>query len=752
DVNRELDSSRVRARVDAGRGVVITSSRSFSVPKPNIQARRETVTCLLCGNPIKSVDPETGRHYTDTKSLPKPIQSRLVWYVKHALRRYHEGDENLAKPRLLVKVKVKERKLEFKPCIEEDNRKLEDAKEKVKNLLKRVDPDIPQEMIPPYQLEPPANFPILLYGFDRWYKLFNPRQLLTLVKLVKLIREAGIKVEEEKLKEGWITEEAFKYAEAITTCLAIALTKYVDHNTSCTCWHPVLLIVAHTLSMRGITMMWNWTDENPLKRFTGSWVRSLENITNGLSYLVSAVRSVSYDLSGEGQKSGINVDILCEDATVLNKLGSDDGFNLIVTDPPYYNDVAYTELSDLYYIWLKRALSNVKDNKLVPYFHNDAFFRKVGKKFVEIKTQWQSFAKREVGLHRLRLGPKTSLMEAKQYFLNLLKRSFITISNQLKDDGILVTYYAHTNPEAWEALLEAGWLGGKLRITNAFPLITESIQRITARGKMALDTSIIIAWRKGVKGEADIDDLYRSSIEAGADRALTLMKRGYRGINLFIGTLSSILTIYTQYERLIGLEKYLSEKLVENLVRNYIYPATALALAKALMVYAGREPAKEILRNNTSIFYLLTKILFPRSPRAGRRAIDRSSLTMLSIGTRIDYRTILDLKLVEKRDSNFYLHEPQSIDLTKLSKFLRARGLDPNQPKIKTPIDALHLIEYYASAYPKRRYQDRLRELRAEYPSEVEEAMILAKILHRLLPKVEPEYKLIERIVLPTLI
>jgi len=64
---------------------------------------------------------------------------------------------------------------------------------------------------------------VTLWGFDKWYKLFNPRQLLTLVKLVKLIREAGKQIEQEKIREGLSKEKAFKYAEAITTYLAIAL-------------------------------------------------------------------------------------------------------------------------------------------------------------------------------------------------------------------------------------------------------------------------------------------------------------------------------------------------------------------------------------------------------------------------------------------------------------------------------------------------------------------------------------------------
>jgi len=745
DVNRELGANKVRARVDTSMGVVVTGSRSFNVPEPNVHAKRKTVTCLLCGNPIKKIDLETQRHYTDVKGLSKYVINKLVWYVKYALRKYSEGDESLAKPRLFVKVRVKWRSLEFEPATREDNEKLWNAKEKVENLLKEKDPDIPRELISPYENR--RITPIL--GAVRWYQFFNSRQLLTLVKLVKLIREAGKLVEKENLKQGW-NKEAFKYAEAVTTYLAIALCKYADYNSKLTRWEAAWLYPKETLAIRGIAMIWNWGESKPFIEMTGTWIRSLRNIVNGLEYLLSAVRDGSGALSGVKQNNSGRAKSIHDDSTVIGKINFDRKFDLIVTDPPYYDDVPYAELSDFYYVWLKRALSEINAGRLVPRFHRDVFFKKVGKKWVEIKTQWEEVAKREVGLNPPRLGPNATLEMGKQHFLNLLRRSFGVMSDRLIDTGMVVSYYAHTNQEAWEALLDSGWLSGGLRITNAFPLLTESAQRVTARGKMALDTSIIVVWRKGVKGEADVDELYRSSIEAGVVRALTLLKNGYRSINLFIGTLSAILTTYTQYQKLIGLEEQSTETLVENLVRNYIYPATALALARALTVYAGREPTKETLRDNTSIFYLLSKILFPRSPRAGRRAIDRSSLTMLSIGTRIEYKTLLDLKIIEKKDSRFYLHEPQSKDLTKLSNFLRKRELDPNQPIIKKPVDALHIVEYYVAAYPQKTYQNKLTQLRTEYPSQVEEALILAKILYRLLPKIEPEYKLIERIAAPT--
>jgi len=111
-------------------------------------------------------------------------------------------------------------------------------------------------------------------GACKFYKLFNPRQLLTLVKLVKLIRQAGKQIEEEKQKEGLTREDAYKYAEAVTTYLAITLCKYADYSSLVAGWNQSL-IMGHSLSMRGLAMMWNWVDLSPFARLTGSWLQHL---------------------------------------------------------------------------------------------------------------------------------------------------------------------------------------------------------------------------------------------------------------------------------------------------------------------------------------------------------------------------------------------------------------------------------------------------------------------------------------------
>jgi len=322
-------------------------------PQPNIKPKTGQAECLLCGSKI---------NYINTKTMKITIKKEgkdTEYYPKHAIKdwntkleQYLNGQINinnlkntLARPRILVKVKIANNDLVFEPATQEDNEKLWKALEKLRQIWE--DSDIPTEPLPSYDQEFARTH---LWGMDKWFKLFNPRQLLTLVKLVKLIREAGKKIEEEKLKEGWSKEEAFRYAEAVTTYLAIALARLVNFNSVVTSWYSGSLLTnkaQSSLSFRGLAMTWNWCDTNILYEEGNQYsIRgNINSINRALSYLISAV---------SGSPSRVRV--LLDDATVLSKLGGE-RFDVIVTDPPYRDDVSYTELSDFYYVWLKRALS-----------------------------------------------------------------------------------------------------------------------------------------------------------------------------------------------------------------------------------------------------------------------------------------------------------------------------------------------------------------------------------------------------------
>jgi putative DNA methylase len=743
DLNKVLGYGAVKgARVS---GLKITAGgKEFRVPESNIEARREKAVCLLCHQPIMQIDPQTGKHYTETKGLPHEVRERLKGYVKFALELYNNGmgygintelpswiNEVPARQRLLIKVKVKQRDLEFTPCVENDQEKLEKAKEEIKKLLEINDPDIPREGISLYSVR--YLFPIL-YGMTEWYKLFNPRQLLTLVKLVKLIREASTQIKKEKVREELEREKIFKYAEAVSICLAVALNKYQDYSCLGSVWNPSL-IPGHTISFRGIAMVWNWSDSSPFAQFTGTWLRSLANIIDGLQYIVSA-------FSNNHKK----VYVLLDDATVLKMLHANVSFDLIVTDPPYYDDVPYAELSDFYYVWLKRALSEVEDNRLVPRFIRGAFFEKVGDNWIEVPTQWEKYALSEVSLNPPRLGTTATYEDGVKHFQNLLNASFINMASKLEEDGLLVTYYAHTDPDAWKALLEAGWEVAGFRVTNAFPITTESEQSVVKRGKLSMDTSIVVVWRKGSEGTIVASELYNMMVEESANRARELMDVGAIGRDLVIGTLAASLAVATKYREIMDLGKIDTKTLIDN----YVYPATYLGLAKAL---ATKAELKESVRQPDAMFYLLIKSILPG---ARKKTLDSTDLRIFSIGTSLDLNTAIKSWRILKGEAesgakvakakSYMLIEPPSDERSKLAELLEVRGVNPENPQIRCTVDALHTIEYYAAAYSRDDFRRKVEEITTTYPSYAEEALTLAKTLAKILPKEDPEWGICKRI------
>jgi len=750
DVNRDVEDATsdkrvamgkiAKARVDARSGKIeIEGFKEYKVPEANIYARGGRAWCLNCGMEIRYVD-ENGVHYS-TKNGNKG----LTWYIKWALKKYHEGDENYARQRLLVKVKIINGDLIFEPCSDDDNTKLERAREKVRELLEEGDPDVPTEPVAPWGSKGMGgDIKTITWGLDTWNKHFNPRQLLTLIKLVKLIREAGKRIEEEKIKEGWSEKKAFDYAEAIATYLSIALCKMVNYYSIATRWHPVMSMIGETLSTRGIAMMWNWTDANPFAEITGTLVRSLRNSHGGLKYLISAIFPSSQ--LTEIEENSAKIKVIQDDATTLIKL-DDEKFDIIVTDPPYADDVPYTELSDFYYVWLKRALSDSDGRRLTPRFHSEAFFKKVGAKYKEIQTQWQEFAKREISTNPGRfiddkLNEDESRIEvARKHFEELFTQAFIAMKDKLAENGIIAAYYAHTSFEAWANLIEAIKKAG-LKITGAFPAATESKDRVTARGKMTMDTSIVVICRKAdERKDMQINTLLPLIEREMRAYAEKLAMKDIYGRDVLIGTMVGALKVITSYNRILSPA---GEVRVEELLENYVYPLAGKVLAE---VYGGSAGVRDPITDPYALFYLLAKVIF--SGRIGTNPFTSDDVINLCRATKLD-RSSAELLLSKSRigkkeseeeseeeevsKSTVRLLEIKSKEPKKIKNLLINKGVDPDSiiPKIKTSIDAFHLLCYYAASFHAERIKAEVDELKSRYPREVEEALKLARIFARM--------------------
>jgi len=690
---------------------------------------------------------EASRKITAFKKLLKEVlnsftEEELMFYPKRALRdwnqrleQYLEGKigldelrDALARPRLLVKVRVVNKDLKFEPCTEEDNEKLWRALEKLKQTWR--DPDIPTEPIPEYETR--RITPIL--GAKYWYQFFNPRQLLTLVKLVKLIREVGKRVEEEKLREGWSKKDAFKYAEAVTTYLAIALCRHIYDNAVIVSWNPAtgygsssaLLRSSHALAYRGIAVVWNWA-EYPITSTAVGYVRDLKHIVDGLSYLVSAVGG-----------SSSRVRVVLNDATKLYKL-KEEKFDVVVTDPPYRDDVPYTELSDFYYVWLKRALSNIEENQgkmvLTPRFYVEAFFERKNGELKEISTQWQKrdWVLREISYNEGRVKALGSGTNGLNYYRSLMAEAFITMDAFLKDTDVLVTYFAHTKPEAWAELVEASWKYGGFTATNGFPLTTESAQSVIKRGKLSLDTSIVVVWKKPKSNRPSVymDTVKEEMLREGTEWTRRVLGK-YRGRDLFFSVFTRVLSVATRYDTLYDDRGEVDTK---RLVEEYVAPLTAEAIINAV----SEEEAGRVRLDKAGLFYFIIKLLYAVSRAESTvKILSSTDIVLLSIAVGVDKKEFIDSKIIVKSGGKeeYRFMEPLFNEPSKFEEFLRARGMDPDRFEVmrREPcsVDILHLMEYATLFTSDPKYY--IERLKKRHPGLFENALSLARLLHKHLP------------------
>lgn len=712
----------------------IIEGRRTGAPEPNVKGRPAQAKCLHCGSTITYLDPETGRTYRSKSEAPQPVRQRLEFLPKHAIREwnkrleeYLEGQITLeelkqspARPVILVKARINKGELEFQPATEEDNQKLWRALEKLRQIW--GDPDIPIEPVPNYERR--QLMVCTSTGACKWYQLFNPRQLLTLVKLVKLIRETGKKVEEEKIKGGCDPDKSKKYSEIITTYLAISLTKQVDYNSLVTAWNAASWSstsshAAHTLSFRGIATSWNFVDNSFINDRMGfsSFVNSVKR---GLEYLV---HGINYnDIINN------NLKIMLDDSTVLNDL-EESSFDVIFTDPPYRDDVPYTELSDFYYVWLKRALS---DDGLAPRFHGEA---------LGYNTQWEVFAPSEISFNQGRMK-YFGVDEAGDYYVRLLGQAFRRMSELVKDDGLIVTYFAHSSPEAWIELIEAGWRRAGLRVTRAWSTSTERQQRVTARGKAALESSIVVVWRKrrgnGLRsGEYSV--VVDEAFEAAREALESAKASRLTSADIFLSTMIGALSVFTSYDRVVRFGRELSSR---DVVKES-YAITTRVLAGAGAGISSPE----------ALFYLAAKAVYrryalPRGQiRMGAEPITLSSqdVIVLSYGflgeDEAGYRLFSNARIIKPVDTSgpnvskpkaFTLLEPLEESLEAVKSLLGRRGVNPLKLAATgrrfNSIDALHLLEYFAKQ-GRGEFEAVYRELYSRYPREVREAVEVARVL-----------------------
>ncbi len=363
-------------------------------------------------------------------------------------------------------------------------------------VLAELDVEPPSEPIPS---DDKRNFWTPLYGLTRFRDLFTPRQLATLCAFAQGIRETYEQMGGEGVEE--------KRAEAVCACLALVLDRVVDASSTLCTWVPQGEFHAHTYKRQALPMVWDFSEINPFSGSVGDPARYVENGAE----IIAALASV-----------GKRVEVFRSSAAQVPQHGQ--MFDAVITDPPYYDNISYADLSDFFYVWLKRSVGFLfpehlegvltpkrREAIVAPYRHDGD------------KDGAREFYEREMGL------------------------AFAEAHRVLKPGAPLVCVYAHKTTLGWASLVEA-LRAARFLITEAWPLDTEMPERSAGQGTASLASSIFLVARRRELDQVGQYAKVQHELDAVIEERLErLHAAGVSGSDLVIATIGAGLRPFTRY-------------------------------------------------------------------------------------------------------------------------------------------------------------------------------------------------------------
>jgi putative DNA methylase len=318
-------------------------------------------------------------------------------------------------------------------------------------------------------VEDARAFTPYIYGFKEWRQLFTARQLLALTTLSDLVGEVieNIRSDAEKggMPDDGIGLDAggsgiMAYAQAIAVYEAFALDKLADYENTLCMWNPTNQNIGHLFTKHAIPISWDFSEASPLEGGL-----SFDSIAEGISKAVEVLPVNSIGTAFQ------------HDCGKALELGL---FPIVSTDPPYYDNVPYADLSDFFYIWLRRSMRSVFPS----------LFATMAVPKIE-----------ELVATPYRHGGKDL---AEKFFLDGMTAAMRRLSMESHPAAPITIYYAFkqsetateggTTSSGWETFLEAVLSAG-LALTGTWPIRTERASRSRGIGSNALASSIVLVCR-----------------------------------------------------------------------------------------------------------------------------------------------------------------------------------------------------------------------------------------------------------------
>lgn len=395
---------------------------------------------------------------------------------------------------------------------------------------------VPDEPLPPVGT---LGFRVQRYGMLQWGDLFTRRQLLSLITLARKGRTAG--------------------DEAGRDLVALSLSKLAERNNSICDWMVSVECPGHLYTQQVIPPAWDFAEAAPLGGSSGSFELTTEN---------TAANMVACEI-GRSRSADVNQ----HDSAALPL--PDESADVYFTDPPYYDAVPYSDLSDFFFVWLKRVLPT---HRLLrdPFDANNPLTPK-DREVVQDETKTFGGERKDA-----------------RFFENRMAEAFAQGSRILKRDGIGCVVFAHKTTEGWEALL-AGIIGGGWVVTGSWPIATERTARMRARESAALESSVHLICRRrsddAVVG--DWAEVLRELPKRVGDWMERLQSERVRGADLVFACIGPALEIFSRYSKVetadgreVMLDEYL-EKVWEVVGRTALGQVLGTAEARARNGAAG---------------------------------------------------------------------------------------------------------------------------------------------------------------------
>lgn len=391
----------------------------------------------------------------------------------------------------------------YRSAAHSDESIFQKAKERLESLQSTETfgglPLVPNESIP-YE---PRAFTPCIYGFSEWGQLFNSRQALSLVTFTKYVRAAYIEASGKMVDDD--------YWKAVGVYLGILVSRLSDYNATLATWRPQAdqEKVNHVFARQALPMTWDYAEMNPMTKGAGDWSSSIEQVSRAIEHGSLTQQHPATPMRGTATRIPL----------------ADNELDAVITDPPYYDAVPYADLSDYFYVWLKRSISPIYPE----HFRTPA----------TPKTQ-------EAVQNPMRHGGDN--LKAKLFFEEMMAQAFSEMHRVLKPSGEATIVFAHKSTEAWETLIAALIRAG-FRVEASWPLRTELGNRLRAKDSAALASSTFLNCTKRISGGIGyFNDVRRDMISAIQPQLAEFWESGIRGADFFMSAIGPGLEAYSKHD------------------------------------------------------------------------------------------------------------------------------------------------------------------------------------------------------------